>query len=67
MAVGIYRTNTHACAVCRWWTGNRTVDFNGTSHPVYVKADSTPATCMAFKTTRGPGSSCNRFAPWEEL
>jgi len=64
----VYRIADKKCATCRWWNGERTVDFNGGSRPVYVKVGNSNATCSA--KNNGPASAattCPRWTRWEKL
>ena len=38
MAMATYRITEKKCATCRWWTGQRTVEFRA-NKPFYVKVE----------------------------
>jgi len=64
----VYRIADKKCATCRWWNGERVVDFNGGSRPVYVKVGNSNAACSA--KNNGPASAatvCPRWMRWEKL
>ena len=64
----VYRIAEKKCATCRFWNGDRAVDFNGGSRPVYVKVGNSNLTCSA--KGNGPASAatvCPRWMRWEKL
>ena len=63
----VYRVNEKKCATCRWWNGDRGVEFR-VNQPFYVKVGNPRSTCMA--KSNGPASStgyCPKWACWEKI
>ena len=54
MAMAVYKITEKKCATCRWWDGQRTIEFRA-NKPFYVKVDAEAADCMAQKRTPTPG------------
>lgn len=61
-----YRTAEKKCATCRWWNGERGIEFRA-NKPFYVKASSSGSTCMAKRGTTTAANTCLRWAAWEKL
>lgn len=58
------------CATCKWWRGNREVNFVGAREPQFVTVDNIAPqgnTCAAWKTDRGATHTCNRWSKWEKM
>lgn len=66
MSVAVYRVTDKKCATCRWWQGMRGVEMRA-NRPYYVKADSSPAACMAGGQARTANTVCPRWQAWEKL
>lgn len=63
-----YRLTEKKCATCRWWNGERSINFNGGSRPQYVKVENSNSTCSA--KSNGPASAatcCPRWMIWEKI
>ena len=63
----VYRIEEKKCATCRWWNGDRVVEFRA-NRPFYVKVGKPSSTCMA--RSNGPASAattCPRWARWEKI
>ena len=63
----VYRVTEKKCATCRWWNGERAIDFRA-NQPFYVKIVNSSSTCSA--KSNGPASaatSCPKWAQWEKL
>lgn len=67
MSTATYWTTEKKCATCRWWQGERIVEFRALS-PTYVKAIAAPAPCMALNgQSKTPVTFCSRWSKWEKL
>lgn len=58
------------CATCKWWRGERELDFVGAREPQYVKVDGiSPVghTCAAWNKDRAATHQCNRWVKWERM
>ena len=66
MATATYRITERKCATCRWWDGQRTVEFRA-NRPFYVKAETGAAGCMAQKRIPTPGDVCIKWSVWEKI
>ena len=63
----VYRIAEKKCATCRWWNGERGIEFH-VNKPFYVKVGNSNSTCMAKHN--GPSSAANtclRWALWEKI
>lgn len=61
------RVSEKKCATCAWWQGRREVLFQA-NRPFYVKADASPAPCLANGNRPiTPAQRCPRHSPWEKL
>ena len=63
----VYRIAEKKCATCRWWNGERGVEFRAYK-PFYVKVGNSNSTCMA--KSNGPSSAantCPRWTAWEKI
>ena len=63
----VYRVTDKKCATCRWWNGERGIEFRA-NQPYYVKVGNPNSTCSA----RGNGAAsaatvCPRWTLWEKL
>ena len=66
MAATYNITGKH-CATCRYWNGERGIEFCG-NRPYRVKVGNTTSTCMAKSNTRASaGTVCSRWAQWEKI
>ena len=64
----VYRVTEKKCATCRWWNGERAVDFNGGSRPTYVKVEDSASTCAAKSNYPASAATvCPRWVKWEKL
>ena len=67
MSTAVYRVAEKKCATCRWWQGERAVEFRALS-PTYVKVVAAPAPCMALgNQPKTPAITCSRWSKWEKL
>ena len=66
MATATYRITEKKCATCRWWDGQRSVEFRA-NKPFYVKVEAEAADCMAQKRTPTPGDRCPKWMIWEKI
>lgn len=67
MGIGTYRIKDKKCATCRWWDGGRKIDFVA-NKPTYIKADSSPGSCLAQSGKSVTASStCPKYTLWEKL
>lgn len=46
----VYRIAEKKCATCRWWNGERGIEFRAYK-PYYVKVDTARSPCMAKPNT----------------
>ena len=63
----VYRIEEKKCATCRWWNGERGIDFRA-NKPFYVKVGNSNSTCMA--KSNGPASAatfCPKWTRWEKI
>ena len=56
----VYRIDERKCATCRWWNGERGIEFRA-NKPYYVKVASASATCMAKRGTSTAANTCLRW------
>ena len=63
----VYRIAEKKCATCRWWNGERGIEFRA-NKPCYVKAASSASTCMAKRNASSTAANtCLRWAAWEKI
>ena len=63
-----YRLTEKKCATCRWWNGERGINFNGGSRPQYVKVENSNSTCAAKNNSpASAATSCPRWTRWEKI
>ena len=63
-----YRIAEKKCATCRWWNGERGIDFNGGSRPMYVKVANSNSTCSAKNgSPASAATTCPRWTRWEKI
>ena len=63
----VYRIEEKKCATCRWWNGERGIEFH-MNRPFYVKVGNSNSTCMA--KSNGPASAattCPKWTRWEKI
>lgn len=63
----VYRISEKKCATCRWWNGERGVEFRA-NQPYYVKVANSNSTCSA--KGNGPASAatcCPKWMSWEKI
>lgn len=66
-SLGTFSVTDCKCATCRFWDGERSIDFVA-NKPRYIKAAATPANCLAQ-----PGrvarhiDRCPKYIRWEKL
>ena len=61
-------TAKKVCAACKWWRGDRELEFAGAREPKFVVVDNIMPQghrCAAWNTDRGATHACNRWAKWE--
>ena len=66
MATASFRVTDKKCGTCRWWNGERRVEFIA-NKPYYVKADAGSHPCSAQKRNCTPNNTCLKFQAWEKL
>ena len=63
----VYRISERKCATCRWWNGERGLEFRG-NQPYYVKVGGAGAPCMAWNSQqKSPATNCSRWEKWEKI
>jgi len=63
----VYRIGEKKCATCRWWNGERGIEFIG-NKPYYVKIVNYHSTCMAKHNGPATATSiCPRWQNWEKI
>lgn len=63
----VYRVTEKKCATCRWWNGERSIDFRA-NQPFYVKVGNSNSTCMAKSSgSVSAATYCPKWAKWEKL
>ena len=53
------------CATCRWWQGNRDIQF-WNKKPFKVECDA-KGDCLAIKAPKAYSGACPRWVAWEKL
>ena len=53
------------CATCRWWQGNRDIQF-WNKKPFKVECDA-KGDCAAIKAPKAYSGACPRWVAWEKL
>lgn len=62
-----YRIAEKKCATCRWWNGERGIEFRAYK-PYYVKVGNSNSTCLAKKNAASSAANtCLRWAAWEKI
>lgn len=66
-AYGTFSVTDTKCATCRFWDGERTIDFVAYK-PRYIKAVAGPATCIAQNGRIARHvDRCPKYMRWEKL
>ncbi len=62
----VYRITEKKCATCRWWNGERGVEFRA-NQPYYVKVGNSSSTCIARNGAASAATVCPKWARWEKI
>ena len=63
----VYRITEKKCATCRWWNGERGIEFRA-NQPYYVKVGDSNSTCMAKSNGAASAATvCPKWTRWEKI
>ena len=63
----VYRIEEKKCVTCRWWNGERGIEFCA-NKPFYVKVGNSNSICMAKSNgTASAATTCPKWARWEKI
>ena len=63
----VYRIEEKKCATCRFWNGERQLEFRA-NKPFYVKVGYSNSTCVAKSDgTSSAATYCSKWLRWEKL